>query len=247
MALRLFNHTSRNIFEASVAESDERVGKFFTDSNSRRIGRTSFELVATLDARFLGNPSLGLPAQVPFVYRVRSPDFHPFAYSVRPNGRIKILSKFLTVSLPKIELKSEQLIFGTRRKYDPTDAQDALDWAGVFGLDQLDSSQRQRAISLVTESWGDDWSSHCICPIKYYDSPWSILRGEWIRPFSQSASFFCPVRNSNCNELAGPRSTVPIATLKTDDAFDLFGGYHATLILTFCKVCKTFCVENEAN
>ena len=247
MPLRLYSHSSPTIFETSFSKTDNCVGKFFTDPNERRLGRTNYELVATFDACFLGNPDLGLPEQVPFVYQVRDPNFYPFTYSLRSNGHIKVESRFRTVPLPKGELKSARTIFGTQQKYDPTDAVDALDWAGVFGLDRLSDAERERAIAIVTEAWGSDWSSRCIVPIEHYESKWSIVRGEWIRPFWQNASFYCPVSNSNCDELTDYKSTVPIATLETDNNIDLFGGYGSLLILTFCKVCKTFGVENQAN
>lgn len=242
MQLRLFNHTTPTVFQASYSETSECIGRLFTDAAECRLGRTNDELVAIFDSRFLGGPDLGLPDEVPLIYRVRDPDFAPFAYGLRSDGRVKVKSTSRTLVLPKV-LSSSRQVFGTRLRYDPTDAQDALDWAGVFGLDKLDERQQEHAISIVTESWGDDWSSRCVVPFELYESKWSIVRGEWIRPFWQNASFSCPVDPTTC----GYSSAIPLAILETDQDIELFGFHGPLLILTFCKLCKAFGVENQAD
>jgi len=249
MPLTLFNHADGRIASAQTDSSGDVIGRFFTDPDARRIGQSDCELLFLIDTPKAFGVWPGMPTQLPLIYKMRDSDFYPFAYRPYPNGKVKVLSRFwkLRLSSAILQSPSKQLTLQPVT-YDASKAEDALDWAGVFSLDFLSKGEMDRAISIIDERWGSDWSewgSHCIVPIEYHESKEDVLRSEIVSPFTQKKCYSCPDSNSNCDELTSFGAAKAIALHEGDESLDLFGNYDLQLIFVYCTRCHCVGVENQ--
>lgn len=138
--------------------------------------------------------------------------------------------------------------------YKPKDAESALEYQGVFGIDQLSKSEMQRAIEIARETWhperftGRDWSDEEVVRIRGCD------------PFVQDTpSASC--ENPDCTaevdrviELESKSYTIRVSSLKViaihqphDEEETMWGGDDVQLFWQQCTECGCITVNNQCD
>ena len=121
--------------------------------------------------------------------------------------------------------------------FDPTNADDVMDWKGVFGCDQLNSKERERALDMARErSWlsvndapSDDWT---------YEQ---VIDSSFDPPFAQSRPYnLCKTpdcKKSELSVIALQDNAVPDELLWPDE--------YVKTIWQICSTCQCITVSNQ--
>jgi hypothetical protein len=125
--------------------------------------------------------------------------------------------------------------------YDPTDLEDAYQWAGVFGIGQLtqadQAAAKQRVFDFLSGTPGVPKSE------QDYDEALSS-------PFMQGKPD-SPCLNPNCSNRKKRRQLIPIALMPAEPVkgvhtFGRWGG-GVQLIFRVCPKCYTIRVSNQCD
>ncbi|QEG43425.1 hypothetical protein [Roseimaritima ulvae] len=130
----------------------------------------------------------------------------------------------------------EKTSFSAKR-YDPTRADDVMDWKGVYGWDELSEDQRKIALDLASERTfltredgpDDDWT--------YAD----VIRSMYHPPFSQSRPYHS-CGNPDCND---DRLRVIALQHNVVSAELIWPGKHIQTIWEMCEGCQCIVASNQ--
>ncbi|RCS55777.1 hypothetical protein DTL42_01350 [Bremerella cremea] len=248
MALTFFDHRNKRIFETSP-EKDAQIdlGTYHVDSDTRRIEDSRYDLLFSVNSQVAFPKCKGLPATLPILYQTRKPDFDSFAYRVHDDFLVEIINTSETLDLRDAMKSPGQPLLGAEIPYNPRKAEDALAWAGVFSLKKLSRREMKRAIAIVDERWGGDWSPYCVVPWEKGTKKSTMIQLEWVQPFGQNASFSCPDWRRRCKEGFFGTPTLPLILYEESPEMNLFGDFNPQLIITYCRRCRTIGVVNQCD
>ncbi|QDV59017.1 hypothetical protein [Rosistilla oblonga] len=244
MSLQVFNYESGSV--GSSTNSSGAHLQFVFEDHACPIGSTAYDLLYSLDVND-AHIDIAVPGvtRIPLIYKVRDPDFSELAYRVASDNEIVIVGDKAPVSLPCLD-EQKSVKFGFKSEAnDRSKADDALKWAGVFGLEHLSDSEMNRAVEIVDELWRGDWEGHCITPIHLYESKADVVRGEYLRPFYQSKWFSCGDFDRGCRYDESDATVRAFATYEQDRNAPLFGSMSPLLVFTFCPICRCISVGNQ--
>ena len=184
---------------------------------------------------------------LPILYQTREPEFSFLAYRILEESVVSILSTGETLDLSQALIATGVSLEGKEIPFNPRKAEDALAWAGVFSLKGLSRREKERAIAIVDERWGEDWKRHCVVPWGPGASKSDMLDLEWVKPFGQNASFVCPDRQRRCDRGIFGTKTLPLVLYEQSNEMNLFGSFNPQLIVTYCRRCGAVGIANQCD
>ena len=236
--MQLYDHANKRIF-SSVPNGAFNIGSTLNNDGDTQIDDSELDLIGVVNASFLGGEAFGGTARIPIVYPLNNPFVDPVPYRIINENEIEaaFVSGTKVLRLPRD--RDEQPILADRLSFDPSDVNESLAWAGIFGLDHLSKPQQELAIEVVNGVWGDDWSSYCSLPWEHYENDkWRAILSEWHQPLWRDATFYCPT-DEDCTEAENYSGCLPILEIEIDDV-------SHSVIFTFCSVCRTVSVETQS-
>ncbi len=125
----------------------------------------------------------------------------------------------------------------SQKTFDPTNADDVMNWKGVFGWDELSGNERERALdlarqrsSLTAEDGPDDsWT--------YFD----VIRSMYNQPFAQSKPYNS-CENPDCENA---RLRVIALQDKVVSSELIWPDEHVQTIWEMCSTCHCITVSNQ--